>query len=261
MLQTFLVTSWHGAGLSEMPADVKEIYTNSDAPKDSNVFAFVLDSRARLVHSFKGNMNRRAGDASWEDELTKALARMNLVTDGAPRQLRPPRVPDLESSDDGRPAGVRVFVRTGERAAGNGGNPVVELVPMTARAWATLSLPEDAGGTDIDAADLRAWFEQLYPSAIRTADQRKPFRTATGTLRLEPAGSDDRHRFALLRGAFRLSKGDGESEVEGDVSAVLTYPLDARQVRSVRGVVDAAYIYRIRGTQRIPLIAAIESRP
>jgi hypothetical protein len=261
LLQPFLVASWHGAGLSEMPGDVKEIYTNSDVPNDSNVFAFVLDSRARLVHSFKGNVNRRAGDVSWEDELTKAIDKMNLATDAARAELRSPRLPDLDAPGGGTPAGVRVFVRRGQPAGGRGGTPVVELVPMTVRNWAAVSLPENAAGGDVAAGELRAWFEQLYPPAIRTADQRKPFQTATGTLRLEPAGADDRHRFALLRGEFRLSKGPGESEVEGEVAAVLTYRLDTREVQSVHGVVDAAYIYRVRGNERISLTAAIESRP
>ncbi len=134
---------------------------------------------------------------------------------------------------------------------------------MTAPNWAALSLPENAAGGAVAAGELRAWFEQLYPPAMRTFDQRKPFQTATGTLRLEPAGGDDRHRFALLRGEFRLSKGPGKgkSEVEGEVAAVLTYRLDAREVQSVHGVVDAAYTYRVRGNERISLTAAIESRP
>ncbi|MCH7687758.1 MAG: hypothetical protein IH899_13910, partial [Planctomycetes bacterium] len=71
----------------------------------------------------------------------------------------------------------------------------------------------------------------------------------------------EKFRYALLRGDIHLSKGEGESALEGTLEAVLTYPRGSPAVRSLRGVVKGEYIYRIRGTQRIPLNVAIESRP
>src|SRR5262249_62355880 len=79
---------------------------------------------------------------------------------------------------------------------------------------------------------------------------------------LEPAGSDGKLRYALLRGKVRLAKGsDGDSAFEGDLELVLTYRLDAAEVHSVRGVVEGTYLYRTRETNREKLHVAIESRP
>jgi hypothetical protein len=243
-----------------MPADVQQIFTSSDVPKQSNVFAFVLDAHGQLVHSFKGNVNRRAGELSWEEELARARARLGLPASTAADEVRPPRLPDIEASATGAPRGVRVFVRSGRPGEGRG-NPIIEVVSMLPHDWEALALPAHALGKEVSAGTLRSWLEQLYPPAIRTADQKKPFQSVTGTLRLVPAGSDDRHRHALLRGEFHLSKGSGESAVEGSLEAVLTYPLDSSVVHSLRGVVDAAYLYSVRGGEQIPLTAAIESRP
>jgi hypothetical protein len=55
--------------------------------------------------------------------------------------------------------------------------------------------------------------------------------------------------------------GDKESAFEGTLQAVLTYGLDAPGVKSFRAVVEGDYLYRLRTTQRMPLVAAIESRP
>src|SRR5262249_41685471 len=66
----------------------------------------------------------------------------------------------------------------------------------------------------------------------------------------------------LLRGKIKLAKGDDKgSAFEGTLQAVLTYGLDAPEVKSVRAVVEGDYLYRLRETQRMPLVAAIESRP
>jgi hypothetical protein len=81
-------------------------------------------------------------------------------------------------------------------------------------------------------------------------------------LRLEPAGADGAGRYALLRGKITLAKGgDKESAFEETLRAVLTYGLDAPAVKSVRAVVEGDYLYRLRETRRMPLVAAVESRP
>lgn len=114
----------------------------------------------------------------------------------------------------------------------------------------------------MEAETLRTWLVQLYPLAIRTVDQDKPFQKIVGRLKLERAGADKCGRHALLTGEIRLNKGDDkESAFEGTLHVVLTYGPDAPEVRSVRGVVEGDYVYRIRGTQRLPLKVAIESRP
>ena len=138
--------------------------------------------------------------------------------------------------------------------------PVVEVVAMKAEEWRVLAFPEET--QEVEAEILRNWLVQLYPAGIRTADQSKPFTKITGSLRLEPAGADQKGRYALLRGKVRLAKGDDqESAFEGTLQAVVRYPRDALEVRSLRGVIEGDYVYRIRGTRRMPLVAAIESRP
>ena len=130
---------------------------------------------------------------------------------------------------------------------------------MKAQEWKALTFPEKA--KPIEAEVLRQWLVQLYPAGIRTADRSKPFTKITGSLKLEPAGSDKAGRYALLRGKIKLAKGDdNESAFEGILQAVLIYGLDAREVKSVRAVVEGDYLYRLRETQRMPLVAVLESR-
>jgi hypothetical protein len=159
------------------------------------------------------------------------------------------------------PAGVRLFVRLNdEKDPFRSQMPVVEVVPMKAEEWTALALPEKA--KEVEAAVLKSWLVQLYPAGIRTADQGKPFTRITGSLKLEPAGSDRTGRYALLRGKIQVAKGDDkESAFEGTLQAVLTYGLDAAEVKSVRAVVEGDYLYRLRETRRMPLVAAVESRP
>jgi len=170
-------------------------------------------------------------------------------------------VPDLNGTGAGVPAGVRLFVRLNdEKDPFRSQMPVVEIVAMKAEEWKALALPEKA--KEIEATAVKSWLVQLYPAGIRTADQSKPFTKISGSLKLEPAGSDKTGRYALLRGKIKLAKGDdNESAFEGNLQAVLTYGLDARKVKSVRAVVEGDYLYRLRETQRMPLVAVVESRP
>lgn len=261
LLQPFVVTAWHGAGPPEMPADVKEIFTESEQSKDPkrlNTFIFVLNTQGKLVHGFHGLSGRGDGRSDHKAEITKALEKLNLPADVLARKERLPlALPDLKPTETGSPAGLRLFVKRGEPGSRA---PVVEAVPLSADEWKVLALPEAA--KEIEAEALRNCLVQLYPPAIRTADQRKPFRTIAGKLKLEPAGADAKGRYALLRGEIRLAKGDDkESAFEGKIAAVLTYRADTAEVQSLRGFAEGDYLYRVRGTQRIPLVAAIESRP
>ncbi len=255
LLQPFVVTAWNGVEAS-MPREVKEIFGPSDVAKEKrgNTFVFLLDPQGRLVHGFHGLSGRGVGRSDYKVEIAKGLAKLKLPEGKPPDRERPPVLPDLKGAVGKVPAGVRIFLRR------QGGRPVVEVVPMGAESWKALAFPEKE--REIEAETLRTWLVQLYPPAIRTVDQRKPFKKITGSLKLAPAGADERGRYALLSGEVRLAKGDEkESAFEGALQAVLTYRSDAPEVRSVRGVVEGDYVYRIRGTQRLPLKVAIESRP
>jgi hypothetical protein len=263
-LQPFLVTAWHGTEVAEMPPDVRAIFTGSELPQDPkrlNLFVFMLDHQGRMVHSFHGlPSGGRGGDgrSDYTREIPSGLAKLNLPADKAGRASA---VPDLSTTGTGLPAGVRLFVRLNdEKDRFRSQVPVVEVVALTAEDWKSLALPEKA--KEVEAGALRSWLVQLYPAGIRTADQRKPFTRISGSLKLEPAGADKAGRYALLRGKLRLAKGDDkESAFEGTLQAVLTYGLDAPGVKSVRAVVEGDYLYRLRTTQRMPLVAAVESRP
>jgi hypothetical protein len=253
-----------------MPTDVKEVFTGSALSKDPkrfNIFMFMLDAKGRVIHEFHGLPGKREGKgdgrSDYKEEITKALAKLKLPTekpilkaDGQPNAL-----PDLKGTRAGVPGGVRLFIRLhDEKDPVRSKMPVVEVVPMKSGEWQGLSLPDKA--IDIEVKALANWLVHLYPAGIRTADQAKPFTNVTGSLKLEPAGADKQGRYALLRGKVRLAKGgDSESTFEGTLQAVLTYSLNAPEVQSLRGVVEGDYVYRLRGTQRMPLRAAIESRP
>src|SRR5262249_11221508 len=134
------------------------------------------------------------------------------------------------------------------------------VVPMKSDDWKPLAFATK--GKEVEAEALKSWLVWLYPAGIRAADEQKRFQKFGGTLTLEPAGSDDKSRYALLRGKVRLEKGgDTESAFEGELEAVLTYRHDAGEVRAVRGVVEGTYLYRTRGASREKLRVAIESRP
>src|SRR6516165_10082821 len=247
-----------------MPPDVKAVFTGSELSKDPrrlNLFVFMLDHRGRTVHSFHGLPGgARGGDgrSDYSKEIPSGLARLKLPAD---QEGRSSAVPDLKAMGTGVPAGVRLFVRLNdEKDPIRSRMPVVEVVALKAEDWKAPGLPEKA--REVEAAALKSWLVQLYPAGIRTADQSKPFTRISGSLRLEPAGADKAGRYALLRGKIKLAKGDDqESAFEGTLQAVLTYGLGAPEVKSVRAVVEGDYLYRLRGTQRLPLVAVVESRP
>jgi hypothetical protein len=274
MLRPFVVTAWHGASASEMPADVKEVFQKSEVAKDPkrfNIFIFVLDPDGRFVHGFHGlpatTRGANDGRSDYTKEIPTAIAKLKLPAKklNGRKEGQPVVLPDPKGTDGGMPAGVRLFVRLNdEKDPFRSKLPVVEVVAMRAEDWKALAPPEKA--KEIEAAALKSWLVQLYPPGIRAADQKKPFTKISGTLKLEPAGADKQRRYALLRGEVKLAKGDDkESAFEGNLQAVLTYGLDAPEVKSVRAIGEGHYLYRElrggRGAQRMPMVVAIESRP
>ncbi|MBI4658349.1 MAG: hypothetical protein HY735_05815 [Verrucomicrobia bacterium] len=273
LLRPFIVTSWHGAGEAAMDPEVHRVFTDSPLSKDPhrlNVFAFVLNSRGEVVHGFHGLPGRGGPDRSdWKGELTKVLPKLDLPRVETPLAVeqRSQKLPDLEKSAGSLPAGVRLFIRLDEaKDSFRGRLPVVEVVRMSPSDWAALSFPDEESGKTVEAEALRAWLVHLYPAGIRTADQKVPFRHITGSLKLEPAGSDENSRYALLRGKIHLAKSEPssaetKSAFEGNLEALLAYRQHGTEVRSLRGVIEGDYLYRVRGTQPMPLRVAIESRP
>ena len=271
LLRPFLLTAAHSgkADLGDLEPAVREVFVRSELSKDPqrfNVFMFVLDPQGRVVHEFHGLPGgRRGASAGRSDhlaEIQKARTLLKLPEARSAKAEGPPKgIPDLNAVSSGVPSGVRLFIRQDDPGNSVASKlPVVEVVPMKPEDWKPLAFPTK--GKEIDADVLRSWLVWLYPAGIRAADEKKPFQKFSGTLKLEPAGSDQKFRYALLRGQVQLAKGsDTESAFDGQLDAVLTYRPDAAEVQSVRGVVEGTYLYRTRGTSREKLRVAIESRP
>lgn len=216
-----------------MPADIAELFKNVE--NRGNVFVLILDSEGKFVHGFPANPPRRDPEY-FRAEIAKAKVEF-------PKEHK-----KLGGLPDGK--GVRLFIRSRSDL------PIVEMAPMKD----VFAYPD--ADREIDAAELREWFAHFYPPAIRTADQSKPYKTVTGKFKLRAAGADEKTRYAILGGEFRMTKGDdGDSAFEGSLGAVLTYAKDKPEMATLRGAVDGVYLYRQRGEQRIPLAAALESRP
>jgi hypothetical protein len=271
LLRPFVLTAAHSgkADLGDLEPAVREVFTRSELsrdPKRFNVFVFVLDAQGKVVHEFHGlPEGRRAaapGRSDHHAEIQKARDKLKLAEAKQQEAAGPPQgLPDLKRSDSGAPGGVRLFIRQDERRnAIYSKLPVVEVVSMTKDDWKPLAFTP--AGKNIQADVLKSWLVWLYPAGIRAADEQKRFQKFSGMLKLEPAGSDDMFRRALLHGKVRLEKeNDTESAFEGEIEVVLTYRLDAAEVHSVRGVVEGTYLYRTRTTSRERLRVAIESRP
>jgi hypothetical protein len=270
LLKPFILTAAHSGkeDFGDLEPAVRDVFTRSDLSKDPkrfNVFMFVLDPKGQVVHEFHGLPAGRkevAGRSDHQAEIQKARAKLKLPEAKSDNKEGPPRsLPDLKALASGAPGGVRLFIRQDDPKNSIASKlPVVEVVPMTPDDWKPLAFA--AKGKEIEAEVLKSWLVWLYPAGIRAADEQKRFLKFSGTLTLEPAGSDDKVRHALLRGKVRLEKGsDAESAFEGELEVVLSYRPDAAEVQSVRGVVEGTYLYRTGRTSREKLRAAIESRP
>lgn len=227
---------------------------------------FVLDTDGEVVHEFHGlptgGRSSGRGRSDHKVEIETARAALGLSSADSARAASSLRgLPDLPANDTGQPAGVRLFLRQDDPSNSHFSEvPVVEVVPTTPDEWKILSF--DDRGKDIEADSLRNWLVWLYPAGIRTADEKKRFEQFQGTLRLEASGSNGVSRYAILRGPFRLKKGDGtESEFTGELQAVVSYRLDTTEVQSLRAVIKGTYLYRLRGTTEEKIEVAIESLP
>jgi hypothetical protein len=267
LLTPFVITTAHSGkeDLGDLEPAVREVFTKSKLSKDPNrlnVFMFVLNAKGEVVHEFHGLPGRGTARSDHQAEIQKARALLKLPETKPARADGPPKgLPDLKATAPGAPAGVRLFIRQDDpKTTIFSKLPVVEVVSMKPDDWKPFAFPSK--DRDIEAVALKNWLVWLYPAGIRAADEKKPFQKFSGTLKLEPAGSDDKFRYALLRGKVVLAKGDDtESAFEGNLEVVLKYRPDTAEVQSVRGGVEGTYLYRTRGTNPQKLRVAIESRP
>ena len=122
----------------------------------------------------------------------------------------------------------------------------------------------------IKASLLKKWLSQLYPPGVmeRTDLQTKQvYRISRirGNLTLEPGGTFNNIRYALLAGRIILSdEGPNDFSYEGDIEIVLTYSKTRSMPQSLRGIFDGIYPrYNPinRSFREVPLLAAFEALP
>ena len=151
---------------------------------------------------------------------------------------------------------------------------------MSAEDWRLFAYPHEA--RQIDAADLKGWLRKIYPDSKRGVTSVESLEQISGRLRFEPADTDGRRRYAILRGELRFraapysfpSMGRNPDHIRrarrtsttfsftGIFEAVLTYTAEAPDAPSLRAVLEGTYPLRDRGrTYRLSLLDAIESRP
>jgi hypothetical protein len=268
-LAPFIVTYWNSAHDSQMPADVAALFRKSSrqVQSENNIICFVLNSAGDVLRSFNAFQGPTpVGPDSLRDRLAiyfnqQIQSSIRGLRIPAPKVNRAVVLPDTSS-------GVRLFVLSLDRRGRLDPDPIVEVEPMTAAQWKKFSY--DVIGEKIDAAVISNWLSHVYPSAQRGVPRLLKVRSVTGSLRWQKAGADENYRYAMLRGNFRMF-GEGQSEINrsrqrytltGKFEAVLTYGLDAPDVRSIRAVVEGSFPAVDRGiTEQRKILAVVESRP
>ena len=193
--------------------------------------------------------------------MSQATAQLDL--DESAFGERSLSLPDLESG-----TGVRILVRLRDPRMRAYQAPVVEVVSLTDEDWLPLHYPDQE--RSVEAKSLKDWLSQIYPSGVmeRTDPRTKKvyrIQSTEGKLSLKPAGTDARHRYAILKGEVVLTdEGPDAFSYRGKLEIVLTYEPSAPRVQSLRGVFEGTYPRpdrRHQQTRPLPLEAAIESRP
>jgi len=268
LMRPYIVTSW---GISEVRGpEVKELLDKLGADKDGrlgkvNAYLAILNAQAELVYHFDGAQFEISGrnDPNYRphylaEEFAKGWAKLKLSPSEVKKSTRKTlTLPEVKGPES--PAGVRVFSRS--VAEGMGNVVTVRAVPLSAEQRQALSCP--AQTKTVEAELLRSWLELLQLPRVREADANIPFKKIVGSLKLQPAGADDKFRYAIMTGPIFLTKDEGQSSAEVTFEGVVMYRLNGPKVHSMRAVFEGEYKYRTgRGkAQPIKISAALESIP
>lgn len=257
-LRPFILTWWSGRTVDDMPSDIKAIHdTASLKGKHINIALVVLDENGKHLRNSIPEV--RPGKHRFDPELQGKDFKRQL--DSLVKGLALPKVdtkPKLTLPGlctEGQPNGVRIYLTAAENRLNHYRTPIVEAVPINDAIRKTLEYPDSS--RTLNAHDLKPWLEQVYPAAIM--DGKGGFRAIDGKLKFMAAGSDEMHRFAVIRGEvnFELDN-SGRTRYCGDLAIVLKYPPTASKIESLRGVIDCVVP---KGPERIKLAVAIESLP
>ncbi len=252
------MTHWNGNRMEKMPAEIRKMCERARATgKPEPILLFFHDPEGRLVKTVSPVVHelieqRRPLDTMYEKLLgeLKSIAKETKASESASLKAAL-HLPDVAD-------GVRIYlkVKAGNRRPGNYLVPAVEAVAANSNEKGALAWPSRS--TQVDAARLSRWLEQVYPPAIM--ERTGKVTAVSGSLTLSPVASD---RTAILKGEAELTLDDGrDSRYRVAVEAVLTYGTDGDTYRSLRGVCRGTYSRREGGgTVSMEMTVAIESRP
>jgi hypothetical protein len=249
ILRPFIVVAVTARNEDAMPAEVRELSRSQARERRSNIHCYVLDAKGALAGSFPPFAGRipdfdpdRMG-RTMREGIERAIRGMELPAAAKVEDDRKLHLPDIKP-------GVRILLSLKGpvpqyRAA------VVECVPVGDRERRALAQPEKA--RSVDAAELRAWLEQLMPPAVM--EGMGGVKEISGTLTLEPSG--------LLGGEVRLVLDDPNgSACTGRLDGIVTWRSGAfATVRAAFEGVFGKHDRMHRGPMDFQMKAAIESRP
>ncbi len=254
VLRPFIVTWWSGRTVSDMPTDVRAVYDQADfGTNHINLALTVVDENGKLLRSTipfvqppAFQFDPAAQGRSFKSQLDALLKDLPL-----PKVQTSPKLnlPDLTGF------GVRLYLTFGSNRLNHYRTPTVEVVPMTGEQRKALSYSGQEH--EINVADIQPWLEQMYPPAIM--DGFGGFSKITGKLISSPAGQDKDYRYCLIKGDVNFELDNrGQSGYAGKLDLVLRYPLEGKELHSLRGVMVSEVP---KGPELIPMTVAIESRP
>jgi hypothetical protein len=189
------------------------------------------------------------------------LQRANrLLGDSLPN---PKSTPGALPTIDGpiHPAGVRIILSLGENRLGHFRVPVVETVKISDDQRSALAY--SANPRTIKAQVLQSWLAQIYPPAVM--DGHGGMRSISGELTWTPAGRDQSHRFATLRGSVRFELDNRERiSYQGPLDLVLSYSQDNDSLETLCGILQTRFPrndQRGHPVERVSMTATLQSTP
>ena len=256
LLKPFIVTSWNGRRLSDMPPDIKKVFEQGRLGGDNvNIAFFVLSPEGAVLRAgvpFVQPGYFRMNPEAMGTDMVRQLKDFfkGLLLPSAPKTVREPVLPDLATP------GFRVFLTFGRNNINHYRTPVIEALPLTPELAAALARPKAT--KTLDAAVLKSLLAVLYPPAIM--DGMGGFRAITGRFTLEPLPGE---AAALLTGTPIFVLDDrNATRYTGPLELALRYPTG--KSLTARGTFTAPFNrYRPDGeiTETITLTAAFETRP
>jgi len=266
-MKGFICSSWglingvEGKGSSAVirDPDVKELFdqmagseykdfVNADQAghlKGSNATLVVLDARGKLVHVFNKQPFDKGFKEAWE-KLKSSPDRFSAKTTytfPGVKETAPAKGPGVGPAGgdaaylvkESGPA-FRLFTDPGDLV-----KLVVEARPASpeqrnALAWS--SQPRE-----IEACVFKSLLDTINPGGVaRAAAVIVPWKEITGSLKFEPAGSDGKFRYAVIRGPIQMTKMEGTFKAEGTFQMAVSYLHDAPEISAVRGAMNVKYV-------------------